>query len=170
MGEPDTVASVRAHGFAPQTRDSIRSPSYDERVAATKKEADSVPRATPEASRSAVAERRAAPRVLLDLEVDYAREENFLFAYITDISTTGIFIRTTQPEPPGTPLNLRFTPPDDDDPDATPMAVEGEVIWINPYLPSDVNHVDPGMGVRFIGLTDQDRDRLLRLVRRFAFL
>ena len=54
------------------------------------------------------AERRRAPRVLVDLEVDYASEENYLFAYITDISATGIFVRTTTPEQPGTHLNLRF--------------------------------------------------------------
>ena len=53
------------------------------------------------------ADRRAAPRVLVDLEVDYASEENYLFAYITDISETGIFVRTTTPEQPGTLLNLR---------------------------------------------------------------
>ena len=41
------------------------------------------------------AERRRAPRVLLNLEVDYASEDNYLFAYITDISATGIFVRTT---------------------------------------------------------------------------
>ena len=50
------------------------------------------------------------------------------------------------------------------------MAVEGEVIWINPYRPGDTNHVDPGMGVRFIGLTDEDRERLVKLVRCFAYL
>src|SRR6185295_7182160 len=55
------------------------------------------------------AERRRAPRVFVDLEVDYASEDNYLFAYITDISATGIFVRTTTPEAPGTHLNLRFT-------------------------------------------------------------
>src|SRR6266545_5093833 len=77
------------------------------------------------------ADRRQAPRVLVDLEVDYASEENYLFAYITDISETGIFVRTTSPEQPGTRLNLRFQPDD-----ASPqLEVEGEVIWINPYRP-----------------------------------
>src|SRR5215212_9291452 len=58
-------------------------------------------------------DRRAAPRVLVDLEVDYASEDNYLFAYITDISETGIFVRTTTPEQPGTHLNLRFRPDDE---------------------------------------------------------
>src|ERR1044071_8670485 len=80
------------------------------------------------------AERRRAPRVLVDLEVDYASEENYLFAYITDISATGIFVRTTTPEAPGTHLNLRFASPGPGDDDGGgPLEVEGEVIWVNPY-------------------------------------
>jgi uncharacterized protein (TIGR02266 family) len=111
------------------------------------------------------AERRRAPRVLVDLEVDYASEENYLFAYITDISATGIFVRTTTPEDPGTHLNLRFAAVDDD-----PIECEGEVIWVNPYRPGTPDNLHPGMGIRFVGLDDELRQRLLELIRRFAYL
>ncbi len=107
------------------------------------------------------AERRRAPRVFVDLEVDYASEENYLFAYITDISATGIFIRTTSPEQPGTLLNLRF---------AKTIEIEGEVIWVNPYRPGAPDNLHPGMGIRFVGLDDEVRDQLLELIRRFAYL
>jgi type IV pilus assembly protein PilZ len=111
-------------------------------------------------------DRRAAPRVLVDFEVDYASEENYLFAYITDISETGIFIRTTTPEKAGTQLNLRFRLGD-----ASPqIEVEGEVIWVNPYRPGSMDNLHPGMGVKFIDLDDELKDRLLELVRRFAYL
>jgi uncharacterized protein (TIGR02266 family) len=111
------------------------------------------------------AERRRAPRVLVDLEVDYASEENYLFAYITDISATGIFVRTTTPEPPGTHLNLRFSS------DSAPhLEAEGEVIWVNPYRPGTPDNLHPGMGIRFVGLDNELRDRLLELIRRFAYL
>ncbi len=111
-------------------------------------------------------ERRRAPRVLVDLEVDYASEENYLFAYITDISATGIFVRTTTPEIPGTHLNLRFAPASITD----KIEVEGEVIWVNPYRPGTPDNLHPGMGIRFVGLDDDLRERLLELVRRFAYL
>lgn len=115
------------------------------------------------------ADRRRAPRVLVDLEVDYASEDNYLFAYITDISATGIFVRTTTPEPPGTHLNLRFQLPDETQ--ATEkIEVEGEVIWINPYRPGAPDNLHPGMGIRFVGLDDDVRDQLLELIRRFAYL
>ena len=111
------------------------------------------------------AERRRAPRMLVDLEVDYASEENYLFAYITDISATGIFIRTTTPEAPGTQLNLRFSSEN-----AGAIEVEGEVIWVNPYRPSTPDNLHPGMGIRFLSLDNELRDRLLELIRRFAYL
>jgi len=116
------------------------------------------------------AERRLAPRVLVDLEVDYALEDNYLFAYITDISTTGIFIRTLAPEPPGTHLNLRFSPPEADPADAGPFELAGVVIWVNPYRPGDSDNLHPGMGVRFDPLDDGDRRSLIDLVRRIAYL
>lgn len=111
------------------------------------------------------AERRHSPRVLVDFEVDFVSEENYLFAYITDISVTGIFIRTTSPESPGTQLNLRFSPDD-----SGPIEIEGEVIWVNPFRPGTPDNLHPGMGVRFAGLDDELRNRLLGLVRRFAYL
>ena len=111
------------------------------------------------------AERRRAPRMLVDLEVDYASEENYLFAYITDISATGIFIRTTTPEAPGTQLNLRFSSEN-----SGAIEVEGEVIWVNPYRPGAPDNLHPGMGIRFLSLDNELRDRLLELIGRFAYL
>jgi uncharacterized protein (TIGR02266 family) len=110
------------------------------------------------------AERRRSPRVLVDLEVDYASEENYLFAYITDINSTGIFVRTTTPESPGTHLNLRFSS------EQAGIEVEGEVIWVNPYRPGTPDNLHPGMGIRFVSLDTDLRHRLLELIRRFAYL
>jgi uncharacterized protein (TIGR02266 family) len=123
-------------------------------------------RAESDGATTAGAERRADPRVFVDLEVDYRSEENYLFAYITDISATGIFIRTTTPEPPGTQLNLRF----DDDEQGDRFELEGEVIWVNAYRPGAPDNLHPGMGVRFIGLDGATKTRLLDLVRRIAYL
>jgi uncharacterized protein (TIGR02266 family) len=113
------------------------------------------------------AERRMAPRMLVNLEVDCRSEENYLFAGVTDISATGIFIRTTTPEPPGTHLNLRLAADEDGDP---PLELEGEVIWINPYRPGEADNLHPGMGVRFRALDDETESRLLGLIRRIAYL
>jgi len=102
----------------------------------------------------------------VDLEVDYGNEENYLFAYIRDISATGIFVRTNSPEPPGTRLNLRFTAHES----LAPFELEGEVIWINPFRPGHSDNLHPGMGIRFIGLTHEDRERLVAFIKTFAYL
>ncbi|MCC6746984.1 MAG: TIGR02266 family protein [Deltaproteobacteria bacterium] len=111
-------------------------------------------------------DRRIWQRVLVDMEVDYRCEDTFLFAYITDMSAMGIFVRTNNPEPPGTHLNLRFTLPGAQE----PLTVEGVVIWINPYRPGDFNNTNPGMGVRFAHLDAQSKRRVVELVRTIAYL
>jgi type IV pilus assembly protein PilZ len=112
-------------------------------------------------------DRRQFERVLVDLEVDYKCEDTFLFAYITDISAMGIFVRTNAPEPPGTRLNLRFTPPGGA---GTPFEFEGIVIWINPYRPGDHDNLNPGMGIQFVDLAPGQREQLTELVKTFAYL
>ena len=133
---------------------------------ATKKDrrADAHPM-DPDEDRRAGLDRRQWERVLVDLEVDYRSDDTFLFAYITDISAMGIFVRTVTPEPPGTRLNLRFCPAG-----MGVLECEGEVIWINPYRPGDRENINPGMGVRFVDLDYTQRDRLRQLVRTFAYL
>ena len=111
-------------------------------------------------------ERRRFERVLVDLEVDYCHEDTYLFAYIRDISATGLFVRTNSPEEPGTRLNVRFTPR----PHGPPLELEAEVIWVNPYRPGRSDSIHPGMGIRFVDLSPEDRERLVELVRRFAYL
>jgi len=111
-------------------------------------------------------ERRQWQRVLVDLQVDYGEQDNYLFAYIKDISATGIFIKTEKPEEAGTQLNLRFTPADGGE----ALELEGEVIWVNEYRPGHPANLNPGMGVRFIGLTPEQRHRLDQFVKTFAYL
>lgn len=120
----------------------------------------------PEGSSPQGIERRRAPRVLVNLEVDYASQDNFLFAYIKDISATGIFVSTDSPEAAGTHLNLRFRAPDNSE----VLDIEGEVIWVNPYRPGNRDSLNPGMGIRFVGLDTPEIRRLRQLVKTFAFL
>ena len=112
-------------------------------------------------------ERREWHRVLVDLEVDYSNKDNFLFAYIRDISETGIFIRTNDPEEIGTQLNLRFMP---NDGMQQLLQLEGEVLWVNKLRPGHPDNINPGMGVRFVGLTKENRHRLVEYIKTFAYL
>lgn len=111
-------------------------------------------------------ERRRAQRVLVNIEVDYADEDTYLLANITDISATGIFVRTTTPAVVGTRLGLRFSPSGAE----APFELEGQVMWINPHRPGTHGSIHPGMGIRFVELSLSDQLRLESLVRRIAYL
>jgi len=113
-------------------------------------------------------DRRMAERVAVDWNVDYSSDETFLFASsasISNLSALGIFVETKEPSEVGTKLNLKFVPPDAEE----PFAFEGEVVWVNPFRP-DGSNLNPGMGIRFVDLTIEQRQRLVDLVRRIAFL
>jgi hypothetical protein len=125
------------------------------------------------------ADRRSTTRVLVDLEVDCEGEGVYLFAISRDLSATGIFVRTLDPMPRGTRVNLRLyaapAPPLGDwadDPGEPPrqLTIEGEVAWVNPYRPGALENLDPGIGVRFVDVDDRTRAELMRLVRRIAYI
>ncbi|HEY8376004.1 MAG TPA: PilZ domain-containing protein [Nannocystis sp.] len=124
--------------------------------------------------------RRAEPRHPVHIEVDCTSGDTFLYAYITDISSMGIFIRTDTPLPVGTVLELGFTPPprplrDTLTPDgklpppAPPERLEltGEVVW---NTTGQAQPDKPGMGVRFHHTAPRTRQRLLEIVRAIAYL
>jgi type IV pilus assembly protein PilZ len=109
-------------------------------------------------------ERREHRRYDTSIAVDYASGETFLFAYLKNISTMGIFIKSNDPMPIGTRLKLRFHVDEDD-----PLVLDGEVTWVNQYRPNGEN-INPGMGVRFIELTPDRREQVVALVRTVADL
>ena len=113
---------------------------------------------------AAPVERRGMPRirVLVDVEVDPHLDGTYVFARGTAINPTGVFVRTDAPLPPGTELRLRIA-----DDCGVQLEVEGVVAWWNP--PS-LTAIDPGMGVRFVGLAAPERRRLTALVGRIAYL
>jgi type IV pilus assembly protein PilZ len=96
--------------------------------------------------------------------VDCSSGDTFLYSYITNISAMGIFIYSEKPLAAGAPLALKFAPPGEE-----PFELEGEVAWVNPYHP-DGENINPGMGVRFVNLTPEIRERLVDLVRTIAYL
>lgn len=111
--------------------------------------------------------RRRARRLPVNIEVDYAADSTFLYAYITDISSMGIFIRTDDPCAVGSILRLRFTPPLVGERPAQPIELDGEVKWTtSQHGPNG----QPGMGIEFRIRSEKTRKRLMELVRAIAYL
>jgi type IV pilus assembly protein PilZ len=97
--------------------------------------------------------------------VDCEIEETFLYANITNISEMGIFVATREPLEVGTELTLRFSPHDD----PKPFVLAGQVQWVNPVRLLSENR-NPGMGVRFVRLTMENRERIVEAIRTIAYL
>lgn len=111
-----------------------------------------------------VADRRTFDRYDVEWAVDCVASDTFLFASITNISAMGIFVKTTQPLRTGTRLVLSFAPPG-----AMSFKLEGTVAWINNVRP-DGDNPNPGMGIRFVNLQPEERERLVEVIRTIAYL
>lgn len=118
----------------------------------------------PLSERPPASDRRTADRIDVTWSVDCETEDTFLYANITNISEVGIFVRTDEPLEVGTRLTLKFAPPGRDG-----LVLTGQVAWVNPIrmLASNPN---PGMGVRFIDLSQESRERLIDAVRTIAYV
>ena len=96
--------------------------------------------------------------------VDCASDETFLYAYITNVSAMGLFVRTESPLPVGTRVHLCFVPEG-----CRPFELVGEVAWINPRHQTGTNP-NPGMGIRFLDLQSEDRERLVEAIHTIAYV
>ena len=109
-------------------------------------------------------ERRRHPRYPAHLQVDYRQGDgHFLFAYVENISEMGIFLQTEEPLPVGTELVVRFQQGE------RPLQLRGRVVWINPAR-RDGTDLNPGMGIQFVELQPEERERLVQIVKTVAYL
>jgi type IV pilus assembly protein PilZ len=110
-------------------------------------------------------DRRRSGRFAVTWQVDCETEDTFLYAYITNISEMGIFVKTDKPLAVGSQLILRFATPGSGD----SFVLTGLVQWVNPIRPLGDNP-NPGMGIRFQSLSPEDRERLVEAVRTIAYV
>jgi uncharacterized protein (TIGR02266 family) len=105
-------------------------------------------------------ERRSKPRYHVDLEVNYRHGDAYLYCRSTNASEFGIFLVTDQPLPMGSTLTMLFKEPHARE----PLTVQGEVRWIDDGSAGE----QPGMGIRFVGVQPNERQRIRNLIRIVA--
>jgi len=110
------------------------------------------------------AERRIFDRYDVEWAVDCVASDTFLYASITNISEMGIFVRTIDPLMLNTKLRLTFAPPG-----AEGFQLDGCVAWVN-ILRANGDNPNPGMGIRFVELQPDERERLVEVIRTIAYL
>ncbi|MBW2277794.1 MAG: PilZ domain-containing protein [Deltaproteobacteria bacterium] len=96
---------------------------------------------------------RDQERVTINME--FESFDAFINEYVTNISRSGAFIRSKNPLPVGTPVNLKFTVIMDD---IETIDGAGEVVRVE----AD----PPGMGVVFTNLTGFSQQLIERLLTR----
>ena len=96
-------------------------------------------------------EHRREPRVCLSSDVECELPSGRVRWRFADISAGGMFIDVYDPLPPGTLFRLRFQL------DPPPIAARAQVHYVQPRI---------GMGVEFVELAPDDRQRIRDLVDR----
>lgn len=100
------------------------------------------------------------------LEVDVSTDGTFLFSFLAEPSTLGIFVPAHAVYEIGTALRLRFLPPEVlQHRPVDPFVVDGEVVWVA----HEGQGFSPGMGVRFSALEHDRRALLFELVPAVSF-
>jgi type IV pilus assembly protein PilZ len=101
-------------------------------------------------------EMRQQVRVPIELKVDYKKLNSFFADYTKNISKGGTFIKTKKPLSIGTKFLFKLTVPQR----AEPFELLGEVVW------SKADGDEPGMGIRFIYNSDNQRAEFEAVVEK----
>jgi uncharacterized protein (TIGR02266 family) len=87
---------------------------------------------------------------------EFASVDQFIAEYVTNISRSGVFIKTKEPLAVGTRVNLKFTVIIDE---LETIEGIGEVV-------RQQGAPEPGMGVVFVELTSHSQDLVAKLITR----
>lgn len=107
-----------------------------------------------------MAERRGNVRLVSKLEVQERdpRRARVPLYVSGNISAGGMFLITQDPYPPGTTFRISFgLPPHEKTVEAT-----GRVVWSRPQKENPERQ--PGMGIEFLEIDEQDRERIREFV------
>jgi len=99
---------------------------------------------------------KAGPREKLEANVGATTESNFFVGFSGEISEGGVFIATYATFPIGTPVEVLVTLPG-----GYESTILGTVRFVRDPMDMDS---EPGIGVRFEGLTPQQRELALRFI------
>lgn len=109
-------------------------------------------------------ERRRHQRVKLNLLVQFRLQsyDQFLADYASDVSLSGMFLRTKEPKPEGTLLYFQFTTKDDG------SLIEGLGRVVRVVERDDGEDAPAGMGIEFVNVEEPSMACIRDIVERRA--
>ena len=108
--------------------------------------------------------RRTEERTGATIRITFKKASDFFRAYIGNLGTGGLFIKTSQTVPAGTVLNLEFNLPDSDH----LIQAKGKVVWARSKGESD-ERKPPGLGIQFVQMSSEDANLLNNYIKTFKF-
>jgi len=106
--------------------------------------------------------RRVFDRASLSLEVTLERDHGFFTGFTENLSEGGLFVATHMPSKVGDRVILAMSLPGA----ATAVRTECEVRWLRLF--SETSDAPPGMGLRFVRLSEDDKREITAFVARRA--
>ncbi len=104
-------------------------------------------------------ERRKELRVYLRVfKMKVETSKDVFFGYAKNISASGLFVPTVNPKNVGERFRLKFRLPGSE----REIIVLAEVVWNRSY--SDSDEFEPGMGIRFVEISDEDAESIRQFV------
>ncbi len=100
------------------------------------------------------------PREDVEANIGATTESNFYVGFSGEISEGGVFLATYETFPRGTPVNMLVTLPG-----GFEMNVTGSVRFVRDPLDFSADS-EPGMGIQFDALQPNDRELVLRFIRK----
>jgi type IV pilus assembly protein PilZ len=107
-------------------------------------------------------EQRLHPRAPIELKIEYRRLNTFFADYTKNISRGGTFIKTAKPLDVGTNLVFKLFVPTLEE----PIVLSGRVQWITPGGPGTQEIKQPGMGIKFVYSSEEERKIMESRVER----
>ena len=108
--------------------------------------------------------RRTEERAGTKIRITFKKASDFFRAYIRNLGTGGLFIKTNQTVPVNTILNLEFNLPESDH----LIQAKGKVIWTRTKEESD-ERKPPGLGIQFVQMGSEDTNLLNNYIKTYKF-
>jgi len=106
---------------------------------------------------------RQHDRIPKKFRITYSSPDSFAKTYLVNIGKGGVFIKTSKPLQKREKISLRILLPDG----GKELEVTGEVIWSSEKKHrTPIGEYPPGMGVKFVDLSAEDKERIDRVLRR----
>lgn len=106
-----------------------------------------------------VPERRRSAWKRLEIDVDMLSQHNFFIGFSANVSEGGLFVATHIPRKIGDLVLVTFSLPGK----GPPIQAMTEVRWVRDR--NDESDLDPGLGLRFIDISDASLARISAFIR-----